>query len=203
MRASAPLSPRARCFLCSFGLDAGALERRQVLDEDLAEQMVHLVLDAHGEQALGVELERLAALVQRAHADPRGARAPCRSIRAPTGSLPRTRLLLRPPIELGIDEHPQVVAALGDVDDDARACARRPASPPARRPAAAYIVSAMSSTSLRISGVDRRHRRCNLVQARIGVFEYRKQGHCVIGLPNASRGCRIVLKSLFCGGLGR
>ena len=37
-----------------------ALQRRQVVDEDLALEVFHLVLDAHGEHAVGVELERLA-----------------------------------------------------------------------------------------------------------------------------------------------
>src|SRR5262249_28284328 len=43
-----------------LGLDAVALQRAQVLDEDLAHQVIHLVLNADGQQALGVELVRLA-----------------------------------------------------------------------------------------------------------------------------------------------
>ena len=39
---------------------------------------------------------------------------------------------------------------------------------------------------LRMSGGDRRDRGCNLFETRIGVFEDGKQGHRVIGLPNAS-----------------
>src|SRR6476620_2510102 len=38
-------------------LDARPLERAQVLDEDLAEQVIHLVLDGDREQPLGLELE--------------------------------------------------------------------------------------------------------------------------------------------------
>ena len=43
--------------------DALLLELRQVLDEHLALQVIHLVLDAHREQALRLERERLAVLV--------------------------------------------------------------------------------------------------------------------------------------------
>src|SRR4029453_8694631 len=40
-----------------------ALQRRQVFDEDLADQVVHFMLDAHGKRAFGGKLEPLAALV--------------------------------------------------------------------------------------------------------------------------------------------
>src|SRR5262245_61062434 len=36
-----------------------ALERREVVDEQLAGEVVHLVLDAHRQQAVGLHLERL------------------------------------------------------------------------------------------------------------------------------------------------
>src|SRR5262245_4809369 len=52
--------------------DAGALELGEVIDEQLALEMIHLVLDAHGEQPLGVELERLAGAIERTHADALG-----------------------------------------------------------------------------------------------------------------------------------
>ena len=63
-RHGASAGPQARRFFARLlqhpGLDAVALERAQVLDEHLAEQVVHLVLDAHREQALGLELARSA-----------------------------------------------------------------------------------------------------------------------------------------------
>ena len=46
-----------------------ALERREVVDEDLAGQVVHLVLDAHREQAVGIEFVRLAIAADRTHLD--------------------------------------------------------------------------------------------------------------------------------------
>src|SRR6185437_8013121 len=52
--------------------DARPLQRRQVIDEDLAAQMVHFVLDTHRKQSVGVEVEAFAALVLRAHADTLG-----------------------------------------------------------------------------------------------------------------------------------
>jgi hypothetical protein len=49
--------------------DAVALELGQVVDEQLALEMIDLVLNAHREQAVALELERLAVATQRAHAD--------------------------------------------------------------------------------------------------------------------------------------
>ena len=40
--------------------DHVALQRRQVVDEEHAVQVIHLVLDAHGKQALGIQFEGLA-----------------------------------------------------------------------------------------------------------------------------------------------
>src|SRR5437868_6693396 len=54
--------------------DALLLELRQMFDEDLALQMIHLVLDTHGEQALRLERERVAVLVVGAHFHALGAR---------------------------------------------------------------------------------------------------------------------------------
>src|SRR6185503_14230441 len=53
--------------LGELGADALLLELRQVLDEDLALQMIHFMLDAHGEQALGLQRECVAVLVVGAH----------------------------------------------------------------------------------------------------------------------------------------
>src|SRR6185312_302497 len=63
-------SARVAPLLLQLAQQQRAFQRRQVIDEDLADQMVHLVLDAHGEQAIGFEFERLAGDVLRAHADP-------------------------------------------------------------------------------------------------------------------------------------
>jgi hypothetical protein len=46
-------------FLLQLGLDAVALQRRQVFDEDLALEVIHLVLDADGQQLVGIEFEGL------------------------------------------------------------------------------------------------------------------------------------------------
>src|ERR1700675_2834475 len=52
------------------------LQRREVGDEYLPDQVVHLVLDAHRESPLEHPLEGLAALVERSHCDPGGAPDP-------------------------------------------------------------------------------------------------------------------------------
>src|SRR5690606_13909747 len=53
-------------------LDALALELREVVDEQLAFEMIHLVLDALREQTFRLELERLAVAVERLHLDALG-----------------------------------------------------------------------------------------------------------------------------------
>ena len=42
-----------------LGLDTGALERAQVINKNLAHQVIHFVLHALGQQALGIELHQL------------------------------------------------------------------------------------------------------------------------------------------------
>ncbi|MCY1250470.1 hypothetical protein D9M72_641160 [compost metagenome] len=54
-------------------LDPVTLERRQVIDEQLAIEVVALVLDANGQQALGDQFERLAVAVQGLDLDALGA----------------------------------------------------------------------------------------------------------------------------------
>ena len=66
--------PRSLRSFSSFLRMRVRLSSRQVVDEQLAVEMIHLVLDAHGEQAVGVELDLLAVAVERAHADLVGAR---------------------------------------------------------------------------------------------------------------------------------
>src|SRR5690349_8154007 len=53
--------------------NALALEIGQVVDEQLAVEMIHLVLDAHGEDVLVVALEARAAAILEAHAHLGGA----------------------------------------------------------------------------------------------------------------------------------
>ena len=47
----------------------GALQRRQVVDEHLAFQVIHLVLDAHRQRALGLHDDLVAIDVLRLHLD--------------------------------------------------------------------------------------------------------------------------------------
>ena len=85
--------------------------------------MVHFVLNAHGEQPVGVELERFAVLVLRANADPRGAR----HLVVVAGYGQAAFLAFGFAFgrqELRIDEYPQLVLGVGNVDHDARVCER-------------------------------------------------------------------------------
>ena len=58
--------------LRELGLDAGLLELGQVVDEDLALQMIQFVLDADGQQAVGLDPLRLPIQIQVAHGDALG-----------------------------------------------------------------------------------------------------------------------------------
>src|SRR5437588_3384472 len=49
--------------LRQLGANALLLQLREVLDEHFAFQVIHLMLDAHGEQALRLEGERVAVLI--------------------------------------------------------------------------------------------------------------------------------------------
>src|SRR3954470_8444234 len=53
--------------LCAYPL---LLQLRQVLDEHLALEVIHLVLNAHGQQTLGFEREGIPVLIERAHFHP-------------------------------------------------------------------------------------------------------------------------------------
>src|SRR3979490_3432224 len=53
--------------LCELGADALLLALRQALDKHLALQMIHLVLDANGKQAVPIEGECLPALIVGTH----------------------------------------------------------------------------------------------------------------------------------------
>src|SRR5690606_32336056 len=96
--------------------DARLLEPREVLDEHLAVQVIDLVLDAHREQPVRFLGEGGAVPVQRADGHP------IRALdlvvdaghRQATFLVDLGFLALRD--DLGVDEHPQVVPLLGDVD---------------------------------------------------------------------------------------
>src|SRR5688572_23316493 len=62
-------SGRLAQLLCELGANALLLELRQVLDEDLAFKVIHLVLDANREQPLRLQGEGVAVLVVGAHLD--------------------------------------------------------------------------------------------------------------------------------------
>src|SRR5512143_2146542 len=58
------VGPVFACLLQKLGFDAVALETGQVIDKHLAQQMIQLMLDAHGQQAVGLQFERLAVAVE-------------------------------------------------------------------------------------------------------------------------------------------
>src|SRR6185503_10754282 len=69
-----PVTRGARlAFLLQLLANALALEVGEVVDEQLALDVIHLVLHAHGQRSLVVALEHLAVAILSAHADLGGA----------------------------------------------------------------------------------------------------------------------------------
>ena len=127
--------------------DAVLLEPRQVLGEELAVQVVDLVLDAHGQQAIGLQREGLAIQTQRRDGD--GVGALDLVVDAGDGQAPFLVALQRVagPGDLGVDEDLQLVMVISMTTTRSCTLTCVAASP---MPGAAYMVSAMSATSLRI-----------------------------------------------------
>src|SRR5574341_1980026 len=97
--------------------DALLLQLREVLDEHLALQVIHLVLDAHSEQSLGFQRERIAVLIVRADFDALGALNEL----VDSGHRQAAFLDVGHPgrlDDLGVDQNHQRVAALGNIDHD-------------------------------------------------------------------------------------
>lgn len=93
-----------------------ALERRDVIDEELAVEMVNLVLDADGEQSVGLEFLSLAVAVECAH--PHALGAGHGLVEAGHRETAFFHLLLALAREnLGVDQTEGRVAVFGDVDD--------------------------------------------------------------------------------------
>src|SRR5258706_6158812 len=114
----APAGPsRGPLLFLELGPEPRPLERREIVDEDPADQVIHLVLDAHREHALGLQLEGFAARVECANGHFRG------PPHAVVVAWHRQAALLAVGLalgrdDLGIDEHVQIVPRRADVDDD-------------------------------------------------------------------------------------
>jgi len=162
-------------FLAKLRGQTGAFERRQILDEDSTQQMVHFVLDADREGALGGKLKRLAALVLRANGYLGGA--------GHFVVVPRNRetALLGFQFafagnDLRVDEHLEIVSRFGDIDDDDALVDvdLRRRQPDARR--RVHRLSHVADELLDIRR-DGRNGRRDLLEPRIGVFEYVELRH--------------------------
>jgi len=105
----------ANLFL-KFRLDAKLLEPREIVDEDLAFQMIHLVLDAEGKQFLGMQSERLSLDVESTHRYPFST-LDCvvYSGYRKTALLPVLSSLSRD--NLGVYQDQELITSLGGIDD--------------------------------------------------------------------------------------
>src|SRR5690606_22644301 len=93
------------------------LEPRQMIDEDLAVEVVDLMLDAGREQTGRLELERAAVAVERAHAHAPRAHDRLEDARHRQASFLHDLLAVGLD-DLGIHEHLELIALLRQVDHD-------------------------------------------------------------------------------------
>src|SRR5690606_29680247 len=108
--ATHPCSGAGAMHLFQLLANAVALQARDIVDEQLAVEVIQLVLDAYRQQAIGVHLERLAVSVQRL--DQHAVRALHRFIEARhrQATLVVGLGLLGDRRHLGVDEHQRLVA---------------------------------------------------------------------------------------------
>jgi hypothetical protein len=140
-------------------------------------QMIDLVLQAAGEQALGFDLLGLAAAVEVAHADPVGARDLAELLGQAEAAFLREGHALGTPDQLGIDHEPRrTLAVLAEVEDE------RPlehADLGGREPDPGCCVHGLEhgveqAQELGVDALDRgAHRR----QAAVGRFQDLERGH--------------------------
>src|SRR6185312_15081805 len=173
-------------FLVELLADAVALDVGEVVDEELAVEMIHLVLQADREHSLEVALEPLAMAILGTDAHLRGAL----DLVEDAGDRQAPLLALRRALaaqDLGIHEHERLVVLLGDIDDEQPAAdidLRR------REPDAGCGIHGLEHV---VDQAPERLVECGdgegaLAQARVGVFEYRKKSHRVTTLPGPRTG---------------
>ena len=156
-----------------------ALERRQVIDEQLAFQVIHLVLDADRQQAVGLAVRtpcrgdpapaRVIAL---------GARRRRRRCRAPTGSLPGRPARRRVAVICGLTNTSGCVRSSRHVDAPEAPVHVDLASPPGRcrAPRTWFRTCRRSSCWVPLSS-QAGHRRRAGAQPGVGEFEDGELGH--------------------------
>src|SRR5262245_54177547 len=103
-------------FLGGFFLQALALELGEIVDEQLAFEVVHLVLNADREHAFGIELEGLAVGVDRAHANHGRAVDEVVELRHGQAAFLGVSLTLGPD-DFGVDEAQRLLAVDADIAD--------------------------------------------------------------------------------------
>ena len=152
---------------------------RQMVDEQHAFEMVHLVLEADRQQAVELLLVGLAMLVEPAGADAVGALDLGILVGDRQAALGVGHFLVRVREDLGVDEHPRLLDPARRILGPRGSCrsmtSTRLGTPTwiAARPmpGASYIVSNMSAIERAQLVVDRLDGRGDLAQARVGDFD--------------------------------
>src|SRR5574343_1710992 len=162
--------------LGQLGLDAALLERGQVFDEHLAAQVVHLVLDAHGQQAIGLDVLLFAFAVQGLDFHGAGAFNAVVDAGHRQAAFVAPHAHLAGPGDLGVDQHQGLDALFGHIDHDQ---ALVHIDLRGGQADAFGLVHGLEHVvdGLLQARVKSLHGLGHFVQARIGVSEDGKQGH--------------------------
>src|SRR5690606_30431539 len=113
----APADETLLALLFELLTDASALEVGEIVDEELAVQMIDFVLNTDSKQPVGIELNRLAFAIERTDANPLG--APDLVVYPRHRQAPLLHLLDAFSREdFRIDQHERLIARLADIDDD-------------------------------------------------------------------------------------
>src|SRR5437773_988655 len=170
---------RARGALLALLLEllanALALEVREVVDEELALEMIHLVLDAHGKDVLEVALEEVAVAVLGAQPDLRRALDLVEDPRHRQAPLLGTRFALARE-DLRVDDREGLIALRGKVDDEE---ALVHVDLGGREPDAGRAVHGLEHVvdQRAEGGVEARHRLRARAQPGVGVLQDGSEGH--------------------------
>src|SRR5690606_18296995 len=104
--------------LAQLGANSVLFQRRQVFDKHLAHEVVHFVLDADRQKPVGVEFVGFAVFIQRTYADAGGTFNFVVDARDRQTAFLVNLKVVAFPDDLRVDEHAQVIALFGDIDND-------------------------------------------------------------------------------------
>jgi hypothetical protein len=135
--------------------------------------MIHFMLDAYRQQAVGVQIEGLAVAIERTHGDALGALDPVENARHRQAAF-LAFLAARLGDDFRIDEDAQRIVGFGNVDDDD---ALRTLTWVAASPIPGSVHGLAMSSPVADARINRNNRLGDGVQASIGIMQNIGSGH--------------------------